>query len=60
MRLLEGLTQQGLSDLSGVSVDTIARLERGEHTPRLDTVQKLARTLEVAQCLDLFPELFTR
>jgi len=37
-----------LSDLSGLHMTEISRLERGTRDPRLSTVVRLARALEVA------------
>lgn len=45
-RAARGLTQDGLAQASGVSVDTISRLERGTHaTARRSTLQALAVAL---------------
>lgn len=45
-RTARGLTQDGLAQASGVSVDTISRLERGTHsTARRSTLQALAVAL---------------
>jgi len=44
-----GLTQEALSERSGVSVNTISLLERGEHRgPRRSTVELLADALDLA------------
>ncbi len=44
-----GLTQEALNERSGVSVNTISLLERGEHRgPRRSTVELLADALELA------------
>lgn len=42
-----GLTQVGLAEKSGVDPNTIARLERGEHTPSHPTLKRLAEALRV-------------
>lgn len=48
IRTARGLTQDALAHLSGVSVDTISRLERGtHHAARRSTLQALASTLGV-------------
>ena len=47
-RLEAGLSQMQLSDLSGLHMTEISRLERGTRDPRLSTVVRLARALEVA------------
>ena len=41
------LTQVGLAEKSGVDANTIARLERGEHTPSQSSLRKLATALKV-------------
>jgi DNA-binding XRE family transcriptional regulator len=45
-RLENGLSQTELARRSGVSQRAIARLERGEHEPRLGTVRRIARALD--------------
>ncbi|PRP98523.1 helix-turn-helix domain-containing protein [Enhygromyxa salina] len=40
-RRARGLTQEALADLSGLSPDTIRRLEHGSFSPSLDTLRKL-------------------
>ena len=47
LRLKAGLTQVALAESSGVDANTIARLERGEHTPSNPTLKKLAEALGV-------------
>lgn len=47
LRLRAGLSQLGLAELSGVSTNTVARLERGEHRISSETVEKLAKALDV-------------
>ena len=42
----KGLTQQQLSDRSGVSVRTIQNYESGSYSPRFGIVDKLAEALE--------------
>ena len=41
------LTQEELSERSGVGVTSIIRVERGQVEPRFSTIRKLARALEV-------------
>lgn len=41
------LTQEELSDKSGVGVASIIRIERGQVEPRFSTIRKLAKALEV-------------
>ena len=43
----KGLTQKRLSELLEVSVDTIKKYERGDRTPRPDTLKQLEEILEV-------------
>ena len=47
VRRQRGLTLAELSDLCGVDRDDLGRYERGDMTPRPETVQKIARALEV-------------
>ena len=42
------LTQAELAEKTGIHVNTIARLERGEHTPSHPTLKKLAEALGVS------------
>jgi transcriptional regulator with XRE-family HTH domain len=44
------LTQEELGHLSTVNRSEISQLELGRHTPRLDTVVKLAGALNVEPC----------
>lgn len=54
-RLARGLTQERLSDLSGVDQTNISALETGKNrNPSWDTVSRLAKTLDVTP-EDLFP-----
>jgi transcriptional regulator with XRE-family HTH domain len=47
LRVEKMLTQEDLHQLSGVSRDTISRLERGESQAQYRTIRKLADALEV-------------
>jgi transcriptional regulator with XRE-family HTH domain len=47
LRRSAGLTQVGLSEKADIESNTIARLERGEHTASTLTLQKLAKALNV-------------
>ena len=40
------LTQEELSERSGVGVTSIIRIERGQVEPRFSTIRKLAKALE--------------
>ncbi|MGH3828913.1 MAG: helix-turn-helix domain-containing protein [Pseudonocardiaceae bacterium] len=58
IRAARGLTQDELAQSSGVSVDTISRLERGAHaTARRSTLAALSRALGIdpAQLLGIHP-----
>lgn len=47
IRERRGLTQIELARLAHVSVSTVSKAERGEITPRLETLHKMARVLRV-------------
>jgi transcriptional regulator with XRE-family HTH domain len=47
LRQRRNLTQKRLADASGVSVSYISMLERGNRTPPLQTLEKLAGPLKV-------------
>jgi transcriptional regulator with XRE-family HTH domain len=47
IREQRGISQDKLSELSGVPQNTISRIERGERTPRPSTLEKLASVLKV-------------
>jgi transcriptional regulator with XRE-family HTH domain len=42
-----GLSQAALARAAGLSTDGVLKLEHGNRQPRLDTIWKLARVLEV-------------
>ena len=46
-RILNALTQEDLGELTGLSGESISRLEAGKHSPRPSTLRKLARALDV-------------
>ena len=46
-RNLKGLTQEGLAELSGVSLRTIQRIESGTVSPRLSTKKLIEEVLEL-------------
>jgi transcriptional regulator with XRE-family HTH domain len=54
IRMREALSQRDLSKLSGISRETIYRLEGGRRTAHSSTVRKLAAALEVS------PEVLAR
>ena len=47
-RRARGLTQEQLAQLSGLSPDTIRRLEHGSFSPSLETLSKLSLGLELS------------
>jgi transcriptional regulator with XRE-family HTH domain len=47
LRATADLSQEQLSDLSGLHSTEISRLERGVRDPRLSTIIRLARALRV-------------
>jgi transcriptional regulator with XRE-family HTH domain len=47
LRVAADLSQEALSDLSGLHSTEISRLERGVRDPRLSTIVRLARALHV-------------
>ena len=47
------LTQNGLSELSGIDRGFISTIENGRSMPSLETIQRLAKALDVS-----FSELF--
>ncbi len=47
VRAQRGLSQRQLEDISGVHHVSIARIEMGQLDPRLSTVRKLAKALNV-------------
>jgi transcriptional regulator with XRE-family HTH domain len=50
-----GITQTGLAEVSGVSRETINRVEKGKISPRVETLEKLADVLD-AKVGDFFPK----
>ena len=55
LRNSAGLSQDALARAAGIGRVTLVRLEKGEHTPRLKTLEAIARTLGV-RVLDLLVE----
>ena len=47
LRRRRGWTQEELADQTGLSADTIRRLERGKNNPSLDTITKIANGLQL-------------
>lgn len=54
-RLAAGLTQGRLSELTGIAVPHVSRLEAGTHLPSVATLKKVADTLKVPICSLLDP-----
>ena len=54
-RKLRGITQEALSEVTGLNVRTIQRIESGEVDPRLYTLKSIADALEV-NLEELLPE----
>ena len=50
-----GLSQQDLADLCGTAQSAIARLERGDRPPRIDTLLRIAEALECDLVVELRP-----
>ena len=46
-RLRRKLSQEALASKAGLSVSYISMLERGQRTPPLDTLESIARALQV-------------
>ena len=49
LRKASGLTQEQLAEKAEYSVEFISFIERGVHAPSLDGVERLARSLNVAE-----------
>ena len=47
LRAKKNLSQKALAERSGVSVSYVSMLERGQRSPPLETIEKLARALGV-------------
>ena len=48
-RTRKGITQQELSDLSGISLRSVQRIENGEVIPRAHTLRVLSEKLDIAE-----------
>ncbi len=48
MRTARNLTQEALAERSGLSVDAVRRIERGQLSPSLETLHKLAGGLDLS------------
>ena len=47
LRHAQGLSQEELGEMSGLTRNYIGAVERGEYVPTLDTVEAIAKALEV-------------
>jgi DNA-binding XRE family transcriptional regulator len=47
-RAKAGLPQAELASLAGIRTETLCRLERGRHTPSIETVRRIDRALKKA------------
>ena len=47
LRMEAGLTQEQLGERCKMDLSAVSRLERGQRNPRLDTLVRLARALDV-------------
>jgi transcriptional regulator with XRE-family HTH domain len=56
LRVARGLTQEALSERAEMSVDAINRIEHASRTPTLETVEKIARALDVTVADLIDPE----
>lgn len=54
-RIEHGLSQSALARLLGVSQPVVARLEMGEHEPKISTLRKLSQRLGLRFKLDIHP-----
>lgn len=46
-RIKKGLSQEGLADISGIARSTMGIVERGEQSPSIQTLAKVANALHV-------------
>jgi transcriptional regulator with XRE-family HTH domain len=54
-RTEHGLSQRGLAEELGMAQPQVARLEAGEHNPTIDTLARLAQTLDIEFVIDIHP-----
>lgn len=47
LRNEKNMTQEGLAEAAGVSIDLINKIERGIHAPSFKSLEKLANSLNV-------------
>ena len=58
-RLAHDLSQRELADLCGTTQSAIARIERGERPPRIDTLLRIANALDCELQIKLRPRTTT-
>lgn len=46
-RIKRGISQEGLADMAGLARSTMGIVERGEQSPSLQTISKVANALEI-------------
>ena len=51
LRSMKKLSQRVLADSVGISVSYVSMLERGQRSPPLETIEKMARALRVKPAL---------
>jgi len=56
LRMLRGLTQAQLAEMTGTRQPSIARLENGSSTPSLSFLKRIAEALDAKIELRLIPE----
>lgn len=54
-RTEHALSQRGLAKQLGMTQPQLARLEAGEHNPTIDTLARLAQTLDTEFAIDVHP-----
>jgi transcriptional regulator with XRE-family HTH domain len=54
-RTEHGLSQRALAKKLGMTQPQLARLEVGEHNPTIDTLARLAQTLDLEFAIDIHP-----
>jgi transcriptional regulator with XRE-family HTH domain len=54
-RTEHALSQRGLAKRLGMTQPQLARLEAGEHNPTIDTLARLAQTLDTEFAIDIHP-----
>lgn len=48
IRIKQGLSQEDLADITGLHRTQISLIERGKRSPRLDTIIRIAKALEIS------------